>query len=227
MGTAINASWREKIEMVCVLKATPKSKCDYKAQPHCDDAVRYYMDMNETLTRKQAIAKVHAEGDAFQFPNGGPNRFCKSAGCCGCPGKCNKCWKEKDQVSQSKAANNRIPVPKRGACDWGLKRAKISASCETCNRYKDGRNGKDCQYVPNMGQCFPDFWAKRNKMAVKVDCQEDNRKDKGRTDTAKGKKGPMIENCEVMDFQLTVVGVSYQSLIQDTILVDKFKKAIF
>ena len=55
----------------------------------------------------------------------------------------------------------RIPVPNNGACDWGLKQANITASCDSCAQYYDPRpergNNKDgfCVYVPEKEYCIP------------------------------------------------------------------------
>ena len=66
----------------------------------------------------------------------------------------------------------RIPVPNNGACDWGLKQANITASCDSCAQYYDPRpergNNKDgfCVYVPEKEYCYPAKFARQKNYTI-------------------------------------------------------------
>ena len=70
-----------------------------------------------------------------------------------------------------KILKGRIPVPNNGACDWGLHRANIVASCNVCKIYYDpvnygnNKNGH-CVYVPAKEKCFPAKWARDHGYAI-------------------------------------------------------------
>ena len=70
----------------------------------------------------------------------------------------------------------RIAVPNNGACDWGLVKAGIIASCGECRKYYDPRssytNNDDgnCVYVPSKSKCFPLKYAQEQGMAVDDHC---------------------------------------------------------
>ena len=70
-------------------------------------------------------------------------------------------------IDACECAPVRIPVPNKGACDWGLKQADITATCTICAQYFDGRSqepwkDEPCVFVPNKGRCFPKQWALKN-----------------------------------------------------------------
>eukprot|EP00930_Biecheleria_cincta_P067970 TRINITY_DN5497_c0_g1_i1.p1 TRINITY_DN5497_c0_g1~~TRINITY_DN5497_c0_g1_i1.p1 ORF type:complete len:441 (-),score=40.39 TRINITY_DN5497_c0_g1_i1:136-1458(-) len=72
---------------------TSTTTCGYDSEPSCRGAINWYKD-NYELNESAALHKVVHEGDNFSSPGGGPDEYCGHDGCCGCPGKCNKCWME-------------------------------------------------------------------------------------------------------------------------------------
>ena len=63
-------------------------------------------------------------------------------------------------------------MPNDGACDWGLAKKNIDASCEVCAQYHDGRpdwKNEECVYVPDKSRCWPRN-AARNKDYETEDC---------------------------------------------------------
>ena len=71
----------------------------------------------------------------------------------------------------------RIAIPDKGACDWGLP-APMVASCLTCNRYFDSRDGYGdntdghCEYVPDHKKCFPAAWARQHGFTTSTQCHQ-------------------------------------------------------
>ena len=73
----------------------------------------------------------------------------------------------------------RIPVPKEGACDWGINDdlGSVDPTCEICKLYYDGRTEEsnfsmqDCVWVPSKENCYPRNYAVNQNLGYDESCK--------------------------------------------------------
>jgi len=118
------------------------------------------------------LANSECEGDYFTYNARGD----KDCGCRKGPGNALLPIRADAEADVYFIKKVRVPVPNGGACDWGLDKFGLTASCKVCNQYQDGRDGTNnsqpCVFVPARGKCFPaEYAAQHVPETIETDCQ--------------------------------------------------------